>query len=280
VLTDIIQFVGPNQALQIFGVKLLGFTADNGKKLLFTICFIGLALLLKTVLKALTSVLIRGSVEDEHRRFWTHQGLKVFIAAVLIIGIASIWFDDPTRLTTAAGLVSAGLAFALQRVVSAVAGYFVILRGDIFSVGDRIVMGGVRGDVIGLNFTQTTIMEMGQAPAEQSDAPSMWVRERQYTGRVVNVSNSRIFEDPVYNYTREFPFIWDEMVLPIDFHADRAAAERILLDSAMRHTIRIAELGEEALREMERRYFMKREDLRPRVYWRLTEGFLELTVRS
>ena len=54
-------------------------------------------------------------------------------------------------------MITAGLAFALQRVVTAIAGYVVILRGKTFSVGDRIVMGGVRGDVIELRFTQTVI---------------------------------------------------------------------------------------------------------------------------
>jgi small-conductance mechanosensitive channel len=75
-------------------------------------------------------------------------------------------------------LVTAGLAFALQKAVTAVAGYFVILRGNTFNVGDRIVMGGVRGDVIGLSFTQTTIMEMGQPAAVQSADPAMWVQAR------------------------------------------------------------------------------------------------------
>jgi small-conductance mechanosensitive channel len=97
---------------------------------------------------------------------------------ILAVGLVSIWFDDPARLATALGLVTAGLAFALQRVVTAVAGYIVILRGKTFSVGDRIVMGGVRGDVIALTFTQTTIMEMGQPPPVQNAEParSYWCR--------------------------------------------------------------------------------------------------------
>ena len=115
------------------------------------------------------------------------------------------WFDDPARLTTALGLVTAGLAFALQKVVTAVAGYFVILQGRTFNVGDRITMGGVRGDVIALGFIQTTIMEMGQPPAVQNADPAMWVHSRQYTGRLVTVSNAEIFDEPVYNYTRDFP---------------------------------------------------------------------------
>ena len=175
--------------------------------------------------------------------------------------------------------MTAGLAFALQKAVTAVAGYFVILRGKTFNVGDRITMGGVRGDVIGLSFVQTTIMEMGEPPSEQDAAPAMWVRSRQYTGRVVTVTNDKVFDEPVYNYTREFPYIWEEMSIPVSYNSDRAKAEQILLDAAGRHTTKIAELGEPALKEMERRFFMKRAELEPRVFWRLTDNWVELTVR-
>ncbi len=197
----------------------------------------------------------------------------------MLLGLVSIWFDDPTRLTTALGLVTAGLAFALQKVVTALAGYVLILRGKTFNVGDRITMGGVRGDVIALGFIQTTIMEMGQPPAVQSADPAMWVRSRQYTGRIVTVTNDKIFDEPVYNYTRDFPYLWEELVLPITYEADRRRAEQILLDAAEKHTVPLNELGEAAIAEMERRYFIRRETMGPKVYYRMTDNWLELTVR-
>ena len=40
-------------------------------------------------------------------------------------------------------------------MVTSIAGHFVILRGNTFTVGDRISMGGVRGDVMRLGFNQT-----------------------------------------------------------------------------------------------------------------------------
>jgi small-conductance mechanosensitive channel len=279
VLAQILEFVGPNRAVQIFGVRLVGVNAENGRKLLFSILFIAAALLFGTALKRLAHFVFGRGAQNERRRFWTRQGVQLFTAVLLIVGVASIWFDDPTRLATAAGLVTAGLAFALQRVVTAVAGYFVILRGDTFTVGDRIVMGGVRGDVIALSFTQTTIMEMGQPPPTQADAPAMWVRARQYTGRIVTVTNAKIFDEPVYNYSREFPYLWEEMTIPVGFKSDRHKAEEILLRTAERHSLPIAELGEQALQEMERRYFMAREDMKPAVYYRITENWIEMTVR-
>jgi small-conductance mechanosensitive channel len=191
----------------------------------------------------------------------------------------SIWFDDPGRLATFLGLFSAGLAFALQRVVTAVAAYFVLLRGKTFNVGERIKMGGVRGDVISLDFIQTTIMEMGEPPAVQAEDPGMWVEARQYTGRIVTVTNDKIFETPVYNYSREFPYIWEELRVGVPYNADKARAEQILLEAARRHTKSTIEMGEDCLQEMERRYALRRADLEPRVFWRLTDNWVELSVR-
>jgi len=109
--------------------------------------------------------------------------------------------------------------------------------------------------------------------------PAMWVEARQYTGRVVTITNDKIFDTPVYNYSREFPYLWEEMHLPIPYSADRRVAERILLEAARRHTVRTTELSAEALRELRRRYFVDSADLEPRVYWQLTDNWLELGVR-
>jgi small-conductance mechanosensitive channel len=277
-LDRFIRIIPPNGAVEILGVKLVGVTAENGKKLLLSLVFILLTLLFARGFRWLTGLLLRGQ-RDQRVAFWTHQAIYLLTTILLLMGLVSAWFDDPTRLTTAVGLVTAGLAFALQRVITAVAGYCVILQGRTFNVGDRITMGGVRGDVIALRFIQTTIMEMGQPPSVQNADPAMWVHSRQYTGRIVTVSNSKIFDEPVYNYTRDFPYIWEEMTLPITYTADRARAERILLEVAGRHTVPIGEMGEAELLEIERRYFIRRPEMTPKVYFRLTDNWLELTVR-
>jgi small-conductance mechanosensitive channel len=139
--------------------------------------------------------LLQGS-SHERGYFWGRQVIRILSAALLLFGVISIWFDDPGRMATAAGLVSAGVAIALQRVITPFAGYVIILRGRIFNVGERVAIGSVRGDVIALDFMQTTVMEMGQAPEEQGDAPSMWVHGRQYSGRLVRVTNDKVVDSP------------------------------------------------------------------------------------
>lgn len=264
--------------MYVFGIKLLGINAENGHKLIATLIWIGLTLLVGWGLRAVANVVLGGD-RMKRVRFWTRQGINLLVAILLLLGIASIWFDDPARATTAFGLFSAGLAFALQRVITSLAGYFVILRGNNFTVGDRIAMGGVRGDVIALGFIQTTIMEMGQPPGEQADDPSMWVKSRQFTGRIVTVSNSEIFDKPIYNYTREFPFIFEEMTVPIPYRDDRAAAEKILLTAAQKHTIDIKSIGTAMVDRLGQKYGVRTDDFTPRVYWRLTDNWVELSVR-
>lgn len=276
-MNNIFQLVGPTHVVELFGVKLVGINAVTGKKLLFSIVFLAIAYFLGSALRWLAR---RGETDHRGKRvaFWTRQGISITVAVVMLIGLVSIWFDNPGTLTTAAGLVTAGLAFALQRVVTAFAGYLVILRGKTFTVGDRITMGGIRGDVVELNFLQTVIMEMGQ-PAQGDSGDSMWVQARQYTGRLVRVTNANIFDDPVYNYSREFPYIWEEMRIPLPYSADRERAENILLDAARKHTVHVAELSRAALDDLEKRYAMKPSEIEPCIFWRLTDNWLEMTVR-
>jgi small-conductance mechanosensitive channel len=229
------------------------------------------------VLRKLLGLFV-GSRSGTMFQFWAKQGVSLAVAAILILGILSIWFDNPARLAAVLGLIGAGVAFAMQRVITAVAGYFVILRGKTFNVGDRILMGGVRGDVIGLSFMQTRIMEMGNSPREETDEQS-WVHSRQFTGRIVTVTNDKIFDCPVYNYTHEFAYIWDEISLPLHFKQDFDRAEKIILNAAKKYALSAKRLGEEEVHRLDDRFGLEVGQIDPRVFWRLTENWVELTVR-
>ena len=265
-------------ALHVFGVTLIGATPENLRKLLLTVALIVGALVVTWAFRALLRSFI-GSRSGTRFHFWARQAVSLTIAALLILSLLSIWFDDPTRLATAVGLIGAGLAFALQKVITAVAGYFVILRGKTFNVGDRIVMGGVRGDVIALSFMQTKIMEMGQPPPVQQDEPAMWVKSRQFTGRIVTVTNDKIFSEPVYNYTDQFSYVWDEITVSIHFDDQRELAEAILHEAAREHAATSERLGQREVERLERRYGIAMGDIDPHVYWRIGDSWLEMTVR-
>ncbi|MDZ7912895.1 MAG: mechanosensitive ion channel [Rhodococcus sp. (in: high G+C Gram-positive bacteria)] len=266
------------QSVELFGVTLVGVSTTTGVKLIVTAVFVAVVMGARRLALAISRRSLGGAVGDT-RRFWARQGLQVVVAIVLVLGLVSIWVTPDTDITTGVGLISAGLAFALQQVITSLAAYFVILRGDTFGIGDRITLGGVRGDVVRLGFLKTTIMEMGQPPSVSDSDPAVWVNSRQYTGRLVTVTNGVIFTDPVYNYTREFPYLWEEFVLPISYKDDRNEVERILLDAAAAHAVVDDRAATEAFATMRARYAVSETSLEPAVYWRITDNWLEISLR-
>lgn len=113
---------------QIFeGINFIGLNTETGLKLLLTLAFLIVLWLLRRVAKALVRELLRGRY-NERVWFWRGQGINLVTAVLFILGLLAIWFDNPNRLATAVGLVTAGVAFALQKVITALAGYFVILQ--------------------------------------------------------------------------------------------------------------------------------------------------------
>lgn len=265
--------------MHFFDVTLVGLNQLNAHRALLTLALLACTIAARYVLHYAVR-LIQGNRRAERFRFWAHQGINLISVIFFIIVFVSIWVGPHTQnLGTIGALIGAGVAFALQRFIIAIAGYVVILRGKTFSIGDRVAIGDVRGEVIALDFFQTTVLEMGQPPSiEEETNPATWVMARQYTGRVVLLTNGVIFEKPVYNYSRDFPFIWEEMDIGVHYDADVELAERILLEAARRHTRPIAEMTSNAREHLRRVYDLEPPDVEPHVYYRITSNWVELDV--
>lgn len=248
-------------------------------RVLLTIALIVGVIALSWLVQGVMRLTLRNQ-QAKRVRFWARQGVRLLGIVLVIVGIFEIWRPDPKSVGGALGLITAGVAVALQRVITSFAAYLIILRGKIFNVGDRITIGGVRGDVIALDFMQTTVLEMGQAPGEQQDSPSVWIAARQYTGRLIRVTNDKIFDSPVYNYTRVFPYLWEELHVPISYKDDRRGAERILIEVGHKHTDEIAREAEPHIAKLVEAYRLaSAPELAPHVFMRLTDNWVELSLR-
>ncbi|MDB4886278.1 MAG: MscS Mechanosensitive ion channel [Gemmatimonadetes bacterium] len=254
-----------------------------GTKLLWSAGLVLVVVILRTIIGALMRRTLRdGPVREEtaESRFIVQQAVSLIVLVVMLVGFARIWFNDPGRLATVIGLATAGVAVALQRVITAFAAYLIILRSRIFAIGDRITIGGVRGDVVALGLMQTTVMEMGEPKSAETGDPRVWVSARQYTGRLIRVTNDKIFDTPVYNYTREFPFMWEELAVGIRYGDDRKLAEDILLQAARRHTATLVSDATPAFARLRSRFLIPEVvSLEPHVYLRLTDNWVELSAR-
>ncbi|MCB9094254.1 MAG: mechanosensitive ion channel [Halobacteriovoraceae bacterium] len=181
------------------------------------IAFVIILLLLTFVFKNIIFKTIGSKVVDQNNRYKARKALN-FLFFLLAILIISLVFNDQLKgLTVAFGVAGAGIAFALQEVIASIAGWFAITFAGFFSIGDRIQLGGIKGDVIDIGALRTTLMECGA-----------WVEGDLYNGRVVRVANSAVFKNPVFNYSADFPFLWDEIKIPIRYGSDIGKAKEII----------------------------------------------------
>lgn len=78
-------------------------------------------------------------------------------------------------------------------------------------------LSGIKGDEMDVNALRTTLIETGQ-----------WVDGDLYNGRIVRIANSFVFKEPVFNYSGDFPFLWDEIKIPVQFGFDYDKLKELL----------------------------------------------------
>lgn len=224
------------------------------------------------LLAAVTGRVLSRRRPDPFDRYVARKVVRYVVVVGLLIVVAAIWRPFAGRLGLVLGFVTAGVAFAMQEVIGALAGWVSIATGRLYRVGDRVDVGGVRGDVIDITPLRTKLMEMGSPEGSTS-----WVHGRQLTGRIVSVTNKSVFTAPVFNYSTSFDFLCEELVVPVPYHQDWRRAEHLLGDAVREVSAR--EDARRAVEQMRRSYPIPPTDLEPRVFVRATDNWIELSAR-
>jgi len=157
-------------------------------------------------------------VHDGRRRyqFLLLRRIVIWVAIVIIIILA--FASQLGSAVTFAGLLTAGVAVALQNVIVSIVGYFFLIGKYGLRVGDRVQISGVTGEVVEIGLVRIHLMELGGPGGNQ---PS---------GRVVAFSNSIVFQ-PTAGVFKQIPgtsFGWHELKVTLAADTDyHIARERI-----------------------------------------------------
>lgn len=188
-------------------LPISGIYIPLAQKIVLAIMLIFLVLLATKLLKKI----FNRKIEDKTTVFNFNRIADLF-ASLLTLGIIlSLLFANWYAAMVSFGIVSLILGFALQNLITSFFGWLYILIRKPFEVGDRIKIGNVYGDVINVNYIDTTLWEFN-GDYLSGDHPS---------GRIIRFANSKVFSEYVYNYSWPlFPFIWNEMSLFISYESD------------------------------------------------------------
>lgn len=207
-------------------------------------------------------------VKDSDARYLARKLIRFAAFAASIAVVAVTYSSRLAGLTVAFGVAGAGIAFALQEVIASVAGWIAVMSGGFYAPGDRVQLGGIKGDVIDVGVLRTTLMECGQ-----------WVDGDLYNGRIVRVANSLVFKEPVVNYSADFPFLWDEIKVPVKYGCDRAYTQA-MLEKAVRDLTAETVSGARAVwADVVRSYRIEEAMIDPLVTMVANDNSMEYTIR-
>ncbi len=240
-----------------------GFLKDYGRPL-FTVLLLVFVVLFRLLL-------VRAAdrrIHDGARYRKVRKLLNYLTVLVVLVGLWRIWVGRFGSLGTFLGLLSAGVAIAMQDTIANVTGAMYIFWSRAFHVGDRIEVGDTVGDVIDTGLFQTTLLEVGR-----------WVDADQSTGRIVTIPNSVMLKKPIYNYTKGFTFIWHEVPVVVTFESNWKLAKQIVLEVGKEVVGDIPDQAAAQIRRLARRFNIKYGTFTPTVYTRVVDNGVLLTLR-
>ena len=179
-----------------------------------------------------------------------------------------MWLGMFRDTATYLGLLSAGLAIALQSLIVNFAGWLFIMWRQPFQVGDRIEIGEHCGDVLDIRIFQSVLMEVGN-----------WVDADQSTGRIIYVPNGHVFSQTVASYSQGFHYIWNEIPVLVTFESNWEKAKYILTKIGNEHSSHLSESAHQHVKKASRNYMLYYSNLTPIVYTDVKDSGVMLTIR-
>jgi small-conductance mechanosensitive channel len=234
-----------------------------GKIVTFLIGVAVIWMLIKAVQKNLFS-----KIKDNDNRYKAKK-ISTFVGYLATVIFLTVIFSEKLGgLTVALGVAGAGIAFALQEVIASFAGWLAIMFGGFYNSGDRVQLGGIKGDVMDIGVLRTTIMETGQ-----------WVDGDLYNGRIVLIANSYVFKEPVFNYSGDFPFLWDEIKIPIQYGSNYEKAQEIILNAGVEVAGDLTEKSKDKWKSLQYKYRLEDAQTAPMISLIANDNWAEYTLR-
>ena len=201
-------------------------------------------------------------------KYKTQKGIEV-IGYIFVVLLTITYFTVAIKVFgLAIGLLTAGITITLQELILSIAGSFYIFFVKVYKPGDRIEINGIKGDVIDIDSIYTTMMEIGE-----------WVSSDNYSGRIVKLSNAFVFKGPVYNYSNDFPFVWDEFNLPIRYGSDTELAKSIVIEVAQEILSEYVKDSISKWQAVVNKYYIEDAQVDPTLAITLTDNWIQFNLR-
>jgi small-conductance mechanosensitive channel len=158
-------------------------------------------------------------VSDARRRRQLMFIRRIVIGIIVLLIIIGSVVTEFGSLATFAGLITAGIAVALQTVILSGVAYFFFIGRFGVRVGDRVTVSGITGDVVEIGLFRLYLMELAGP-----------ITDLHSTGRMIVFSNAVLFQPSAfYKQLPGTEYVWHEVALTMSPETDHALAEKRLM---------------------------------------------------
>ncbi len=147
--------------------------------------------------------------------------INYFLIFLFIIFAFFAYGGNLTGIGVVAGLLSAALGWALQRPITGMAAWLMVILKRPFEIGDRVIIGNIKGDVTDITLTHIHIREIGGT-----------ISSEETSGRIILIPNAKLFEENIINYTFHDELILDQVIFTITYESNLEKAKKIALKKA------------------------------------------------
>ncbi|MFX1465890.1 MAG: mechanosensitive ion channel family protein [Promethearchaeota archaeon] len=265
--------------LWIIGVVLLWFATllypaislliPFPEKYLMNIFYTVIALgIIYIIFKVIIEEAVVKRIKETKTKYSFNKLVSILYIIAFLAVLTTIWIEQPQTLFVAYGVVAAGIAISLQDLFKSLAGGIIIYVNRLYTVGDRIEIQKIVGDVIDIHILYTTILEI-----------QGWIDGDQPTGRLAIIPNSYVLSSTIYNFTKDHNFIWDEIMIPITYDSDWKVAYDTIMTVVREITKYLVEQAEKEIEQLEEMYYIGKRIVEPNIFLKLTDNWISFNIR-
>jgi small-conductance mechanosensitive channel len=144
--------------------------------------------------------------------------LKFLFLFFLVMIVIAFYSGNLGDLSFIAGLLTVALGFSLQKPISSVVAWLILITRRPFDIGDRIILSNIKGDVTNITLSHIFLDEVGGT-----------IEGEERSGRRVIIPTSVIFENEIINYTMQDDYILVEIITMITYESNLDKAEELIL---------------------------------------------------
>ncbi len=213
-------------------------------------------------------VLKQTSLSVEARRRWI-VAIRNCLVGIFILGLIFIWESQLSTFAVSLVAVALALVLATKELIACTSGAMLRMATNAYSLGDRIEINGIRGNVVDHNLLTTTLLEIGPGQTSQ-----------QYTGRAMTIPNSMLFTHNLVNETYSKKFVVHVIAVRLTTKDDWQKAETLLLTIARQECAAYIDEAARHLKQLEGHNWLDAPSVEPRINIQLPEpGRITLFLR-